>query len=136
MCKKYFFISLVSAFLLPSCENEINVRGTYVPGEVLNKLAVGKDTVTDVVKKIGSPTLILSQNEWIYICKKQKITPLLKDETVVEKNFKVTFDEKGILSKMEMVKLCADENINYSWRSTNVNQRIELPQSTKSEFTK
>lgn len=131
MRRKYFLLSLAFAFLLPSCENEINVRGTYVPGEILNKLEAGKDTVADVVKKIGSPTLILSQNEWLYVCKRQKVTPLQKDETIVEKNFKVIFDEKGILSKMEMVKLCADEDVDYSWRSTNVNKKVELPQATK-----
>lgn len=97
--------ALLLMLTLSSCEHNVDVRGTYVPGETLNKLKVNVDTKEAVIEKIGSPYVVISANEWLYLCRREEIIPLRSNKDIFKKNFKVTFDETGKLKKIDMLDL-------------------------------
>lgn len=122
MIRKFF--PVIAIFLcLSSCEKNIDTRGTYIPGENVKKLKIGIDKYEDVLQKCGSPYMMVTKDEWIYLSKKEVRVPLRKDVVIKEKNVKLCFNSSGILERVDRISL-KRSNISHDSSSTDVNKRL------------
>lgn len=105
-------ILFLSVFLLTSCEQNIIYRGTKVDKDDFNfiKSNCNKQTLSksDIIYKIGYPSIILSDNHWIYlyqeVTKQSFFTPkILFSEAVV-----ITFNNNNTLDKISRQSLSTD----------------------------
>jgi outer membrane protein assembly factor BamE (lipoprotein component of BamABCDE complex) len=101
---------LIQALCLSACEKNIINRGYIVSMADFRGIAVGKDTNSDVMSKVGSPTMrssIRSENgdySWYYVYKKSEKNGFLDPKIIEQKIIAVTFSANGIVRS---VKECA-----------------------------
>ncbi len=122
MIKALFSISIM-LLCLSSCEKHIDTRGTYIPGDNLKKLKIGVDKYEDVLQKCGSPYMMITKDEWIYLSKKEVRVPLRKDSIIKEKNVRIKFNQKGVLENVDSIHL-KKANISTDSSSTDVNKKL------------
>ena len=122
MCGRSFLAMTALCLSLVSCSKDVNVRGTYIPGEDLKKLEVSKDNFASVIEKIGSPFTLLSKTEWVYISKKEHPEFFSNARPVSEKRFKLVFNSQGILVKIEPLQV-ESIRLDFDRNTTDVNKK-------------
>ena len=122
MIRSLFSISIM-LLCLSSCEKNIDTRGTYIPGDNLKKLEIGVDKYEDVLQKCGSPYMMITKDEWVYLSKKEVRVPLRKDSIIKEKNVRIKFNQKGVLENVDSIHL-KKANISTDSSSTDVNKKL------------
>lgn len=90
---------------LAACEHEYSVRCNHIDEKDISQIQVGKSNKDDVSKKLGTPFIVTEKNVWLYMCRHEDRTPF-RDPMIKESaNYRISFDEKGIVRNIEKVDL-------------------------------
>lgn len=90
---------------LTACEHEYSVRCNHIDGKDVAQIQVGKSNKDDVSKKLGTPFIVTEKDVWLYMCRHESRTPF-RDPMIMESvNYRISFDEKGIVRNVEKVDL-------------------------------
>lgn len=104
--RKLVFLGI---FLLSSCEQNIIYRGAKVSNNdyAFLKSNLNKSTITqeDVINRIGYPSIILSENNWIYLYQEVKKQSFLTPKILLSEVVRVTFDANSKLNNISKQKL-------------------------------
>ena len=90
----------VSVLILPACQRSEVYHGHFIKDCDIKALCVGKTTKTDVFKRFGTPTVILSYdpNTVYYLRHVVYTKPVLATQPVSCKCLALTFSKTGVLS--------------------------------------
>ena len=120
-------ILFLSVFLLTSCEQNIIYRGTKVDKDDFNfiKSKSNKQTLSKshVIDKIGYPSIVLSDNHWIYIYQEVKKQSFLVPKILFSEAVIVTFNNNNILYKISRQSLNTDINKHLEKDTTKINDQ-------------
>lgn len=96
-------IFITAGLLLAACTPMTATRGNYVLDTQIEDIKVGVDTRSDVLQKMGSPTTKapFNDNLWYYLGQKTEKRGVLDSEVTDEKIIVVSFNNEGILQKIE-----------------------------------
>lgn len=105
---KFRFLAYAAAgvTLISACTPTYNVRGNLIQDYQIADIKAGKDTRSDILKKLGSPTTKAPFNEdiWYYMGQEMSKKGIFDPEVVAERIIVVAFNEEGIVQRMEEVK--------------------------------
>ena len=96
------------------------MRGHVSEEKETEDFVVGKTTRDEVLAEIGSPSASSSYGgeSWYYISMQRETVGPFATETIDQQVLKLSFDEAGILSKMEHVDKQAAQDISIARRET------------------
>ncbi|MBQ7673291.1 MAG: hypothetical protein IJT36_02030 [Alphaproteobacteria bacterium] len=95
-------------FCVCGCQPKINSRGNITLAEKIDTFTVGKTKTTDVYNACGTPSLQKGENIWIYMGARSEEIAFRNVEMADKLTVRLTFDNKGILQKIE--RLSPDNN--------------------------
>ena len=94
-------------FLELGCERKVINHGYGMETADFDKIIIGKDTIEDVFKKLGSPTIrssVVHSNGdycWYYAAKRMKKFGFMKPTVIDQKIYIITFNNKNIVKSLE-----------------------------------
>ena len=105
--------ALILAAFVSGCTPTHNVRGNLVEDYQLKEVVPGKDSRTDILRKLGSPTTKapFDDNTWYYMGQDMEKRGIFDPEVKKERIIVVTFNDDGIVQDI---------------RDTH-NKRVDLP---------
>lgn len=106
MKKTGFLMCAAGAILiLTQCTPTISTRGNIVQDDQLSQVHAGTDTVSDVLRKLGSPTTKAPFDDkiWYYFGQETEKKGILDPKITKERIVQVTFDDTGLVTKVEDV---------------------------------
>jgi len=108
-----FFLMLGALLPLPGCAPTRNVRGNMVQDYQIAEITAGRDTQTDVLRKLGSPTTKapFDENIWYYLGQEMEKRGILDPQVTQERIVRVSFDANGTVQEIQNIE----------------NQRLDLP---------
>ena len=91
--------------LVGACSPMQSQRGNMVENFRMAEITPGISTRTNVLKSLGSPTTTapFDDNVWYYIGQKMEKHGIFDPEVIEEKVVVVTFNEEGIVDKMQEI---------------------------------
>lgn len=100
--KKLFFI-MIAVFAVTSCAPMIDSRGNFPEEKKISEIIPGKTKSFEVEYYLGSPSSksVFGEEVWYYISSKQKRFAFYKVEELERKILKISFDEDGVVYKVE-----------------------------------
>lgn len=123
MSRKLIFGYLLLLPLFTGCSNKVIVNSGYdFASANFNKIVVGKDTITNVFQKLGSPTLrstVLQPNGdfyWYYATEQKIQSGVFFSKTEYKKLYLIKFNKYGTVQE---VKTINKENKIKTIRETN-----------------
>lgn len=115
MKKTTLILSLTASLAISTtgCTPTHTVRGNFLQDYQIAEVEVGKDTPSDVMQKLGSPTTRapFDNRIWYYIGQETEKRGILDPDVTDERIIVVTFNDRGVVETMEDVD----------------NQRLDLP---------
>lgn len=98
-------ISTLAVITTAACTPSQTTRGNFLEERQINDVKVGEHSRYDILQYMGSPTSTapFNENKWYYIGQKTEKRGILDDEVLEEKIVVVEFDNKGIVSKVELL---------------------------------
>ncbi len=103
--KKSFKIvtCLVALASINACTPVVSQRGNILEEHKLSEVVAGEHTRSDVLYILGSPTTqsTFNTNVWYYLGQETEKKGILDDEVVEESIIAVTFNDEGIVDKIE-----------------------------------
>ncbi|HCQ71341.1 MAG: cell envelope protein SmpA [Alphaproteobacteria bacterium] len=96
------FFSL-STLITSACAPTLATRGNLIEDEQITKVKIGFHTRSDVMRAMGSPTTTapFDDHVWYYIGQETTKKGILDPEVVNERIVMVTFDDAGVVQKIE-----------------------------------
>lgn len=96
------FFSL-STLIASACAPTLATRGNLIEDEQITKVKLGFHTRSDVMRAMGSPTTTapFDDHVWYYIGQETTKKGILDPEVVNERIVMVTFDNAGVVQKIE-----------------------------------
>lgn len=93
-------LAAAAAAALSACAPTHNVRGNLLEDYQLAEVTPGRDSQTDVLRKLGSPTTKapFDDNIWYYLGQEMEKKGILDPSVLKERIIVVTFDQGGIVS--------------------------------------
>ena len=88
---------------MTACSPRVDYRGKSPEGKDISKIKVGSFTKYDVLSAIGSPTFesFYGDTTWFYIHKKTEKLSFFKPDIKEKNTVAITFDKKGVVTKVE-----------------------------------
>lgn len=98
-----FLVAVVIFAALTACVPRVDYRGKAPETKDLAALQTGAHTQNDVLRAIGSPTFesAYGPKTWFYVHKKTETKAFLTPDIVEKNTIAITFNEKGIIEKIE-----------------------------------
>ncbi len=99
----HLLLPVATLAILAACSPRIDYRGKAPEVKDLTKLQAGVHTSHDVLAAIGSPTFESSYGPktWFYVHKRTETTSFFKPNIAEKNTIAITFNEKGIVEKIE-----------------------------------
>jgi outer membrane protein assembly factor BamE (lipoprotein component of BamABCDE complex) len=97
------YLLICGLCLLAACQPVIDSRGNVTVEESFNDFKVGKTTMSDVLKKCGTPSLHRDNHSWIYVGLKVEEDRLKRIKPFYKFIVKMTFDQSKILRSIEKI---------------------------------
>ncbi|MDR1475536.1 MAG: outer membrane protein assembly factor BamE [Holosporales bacterium] len=91
--------------LLSGCRQTVSTSGNICESDDLNLLKVGVHGINDVYEILGTPSFKLTGNRVLYIGRRLEAVAFLEPKITSEKVVLVTFNQRGVLSDWQIVKL-------------------------------
>lgn len=112
--------ALAAVALIAACSPIRATRGHIVEDEKVAQLEVGISTRDDVLDILGSPTTVgtFDDSNWYYIGQRTERTAFLAPEIVERRVLLVSFDEAGVIQRLEERGLEDAENVELVERET------------------
>ena len=110
----YFTVHLVG------CSQKIDIRGNLPNPEILSEIKTGDHSRMEVEEILGTPSSVtmFDQERWLYISERTEtlafFEPIIKERKV----FILSFDKKGIVSKIENLDVESGKKIQPVSRTT------------------
>lgn len=98
-----FLTAAASLLVLTQCTPTINTRGNLLLDEQVADVKAGTDSVSDVLRKLGSPTTKAPFDDrvWYYLGQETEKSGILDPKINKERIVQVTFDDAGLVTKIE-----------------------------------
>lgn len=114
------FAVCLAGLALSGCAKDINARGNLPPDEALSQLAPGEQTRQDVQLILGTPSHVASFGDetWYYISALTTQYAFYAVEELERDVYALTFDERGILQKVDRLGLQDGEEVQVVDRET------------------
>lgn len=104
MMKRSYFIMpvLLGTLLLAACSPKVEIRG-YVKDADWGTVVAGQTTKDQVIMQFGSPSSQSSfgGESWYYISSREETTAFFAPDVVEQQVVRITFNEGGVVSKVE-----------------------------------
>lgn len=110
----------LTGLVLGGCAKDINARGNLPPEQALSQLTPGEQTRQDVQLILGTPSHVASFGDetWYYISALTTQYAFYAVEELERDVYALTFDERGILQKVDRLGLQDGEEIQVVERET------------------
>ena len=110
----------VCLLALSSCGPKVDNGGYVREGAIKDLITVGQSTHEDVKTKLGSPSSQSSFGDdiWYYISARKEAYLFLKPEVVQQDVVSITFDTKGVVSKIGNYNIDDSQDIELVKRTT------------------
>jgi len=98
-------LTIAALALLSGCAPTVQVHGNMVKDYQIQQLSPGQDSVSDVLRKLGSPTTrsTFDDNIWYYMGQVTEKKGILDNKVTDERIIMLTFSDEGLLEKVENV---------------------------------
>lgn len=100
---KTHLIALFILAALAACSPKVDQKGYIKLGDLKEGVVIGQTSKQEVMDKFGSPSSQSSFGEetWYYIQNRKETVGFMKPEVVDQDVTRITFDDKGIVAKIE-----------------------------------
>jgi len=103
--KTISFLILFSCIGLTACADRLETFGFENLKEAEHELAIKDDTKQSVLQKFNVPNAMsVDKKVWYYVYLEKKVIAFLPEKISNDILLKLTFDEKGILVKKELIE--------------------------------
>ncbi|MCB9991327.1 MAG: outer membrane protein assembly factor BamE [Rhodospirillales bacterium] len=110
---RWIACTALAASFMTGCTPTHTIRGNMLEDYQVEEVVAGKDTRSDVLRKLGSPTTKATFDDsiWYYLGQETEKRGILDPKVVDERVVVVFFDEEGVVQEIKDVD----------------NDRVELP---------
>jgi outer membrane protein assembly factor BamE (lipoprotein component of BamABCDE complex) len=115
-----FFFPVILALVAVACVSRTTVHGDAIEQDRLKQIIVGTHTRSDVAAAFGTPSSVspFTADTWYYISARMSGFAFWPDEEVERQVVVVSFDERGVVSKVETLTLDDGRDVNVVSRQT------------------
>jgi len=99
---KYCSLAILAS-MLAACSPKVDNRGYVGEGAIRDQVTIGTSTRQDVLDTLGSPSSQSSFGEetWYYVSARKETVAFLKPEVEQQDVVRISFDQAGVVSKVE-----------------------------------
>jgi len=104
-----------------ACSPIVRTSGSMFEPETLTQLQPGVSREADVVALLGTPTTESTfdpRHEWYYVGQRTEQTAFLAPEVVDRQVLRISFDDNGVLSKVDKLTLADGQELDPNSRTT------------------
>lgn len=118
--KRFQPVKLLLLLTLAACSPKEATHGYMPQGEIKERLTIGQTTKDEVLAVLGSPSSqsTFGENSWYYIWSRKETMAFFAPETVEQNVVRITFDEGGVVKKVEAFDKTNGKQIDIAKRIT------------------